>query len=183
MMSASPFFEKVPRIDAMNELRKEFKDKDTVDKLYYTTADKDSDFLFDSGLTIKTNSTVQGLLGLSLITVTYSELAFFTDAGKALSLKELVKTERGDIPMGDIIVGDKVLSPNGKYTEVIAIPWEGEDDLYEIELEDGRTVKCNLEHLWPVTYESEGIIHKEVVSTRFMFEHPEIGFNILEYDS
>ena len=54
---------------------------------------------------------------------------------------------------------------------------------YEIELEDGRTVKCNLEHLWPVTYESEGIIHKEVVSTRFMFEHPEIGFNILEYDS
>ena len=183
MMSASPFFEKVPRIDAMNELRKEFKDKDTVDKLYYTTADKDSDFLFDSGLTIKTNSTVQGLLGLSLITVTYSELAFFTDAGKALSLNELVKTERGDIPMGDIIVGDKVLSPNGEYTEVIAIPWEGEDDLYEIELEDGRTVKCNLEHLWPVTYESEGIIHKEVVSTRFMFEHPEIGFNILEYDS
>ena len=183
MMSGSPFFEKVPRIDAMNELRKEFKDKDTVDKLYYTTADKDSDFLFDSGLTIKTNSTVQGLLGLSLITVTYSELAFFTDAGKALSLNELVKTERGDIPMGDITVGDKVLSPNGEYTEVIAIPWEGEDDLYEIELEDGRTVKCNLEHLWPVTYESEGIIHKEVVSTRFMFEHPEIGFNILEYDS
>ena len=183
MMGASPFFEKVPRIDAMNELKREFKDKDTVDKLYYTTADKDSDFLFDSGVTIKTNSTVQGLLGLSLITVTYSELAFFTDAGKALSLKELVKTERGDIPMGDITVGDKVLSPNGEYTEVIAIPWEGEDDLYEIELEDGRTVRCNLEHLWPVTYESEGIIHKEVVSTRFMFKHPEVEFNILEYDS
>ena len=127
MMSASPFFEKVPRIDAMNELRREFKDKDTVDKLYYTTADKDSDFLFDSGLTIKTNSTEQGLLGLSLITVTYSELAFFTDAGKALSLKELVKTERGDIPIGDITVGDKVLSPNGEYTEVIAIPWQGGD--------------------------------------------------------
>lgn len=183
MMGASPFFEKVPRIDAMNELKREFKDKDTVDKLYYTTADKDSDFLFDSGVTIKTNSTVQGLLGLSLITVTYSELAFFTDAGKALSLKELVKTERGDIPMGDITVGDKVLSPNGEYTEVISIPWQGEDDLYEIEMDDGRTVRCNLEHLWPVTYESESIIHKEVVSTRFMFEHPEIGFNILEYDS
>lgn len=183
MMSASPFFEKVPRIDAMNELRKEFKDKDTVDKLYYTTADKDSDFLFDSGLTIKTNSTVQGLLGLSLITVTYSELSFFTDAGKALSLNELVKTTKGDVPIGEIKIGDEVLSPNGEFTEVIAIPWEGEDDLYEIEMDDGRTVHCNLDHLWPVTYESEGIIHKEVVSTRFMFEHPEIEFNIPEFNS
>lgn len=182
MMSASPFFEKVPRIDAMNDLRKEFKDKDTVDKLYYTTADKDSDFLFDSGLTIKTNSTVQGLLGLSLITVTYSELAFFTDAGKALSLNELVKTNRGDIPIGEIKIGDEVLSPNGEFTEVIAIPWEGEDDLYEIEMEDGRTVQCNLEHLWPVTYESEGIIYKEVVSTKFMLEHPEIKFDIQEFN-
>ena len=183
MMSASPFFEKVPRIDAMNELRKEFKDKDTVDKLYYTTADKDSDFLFDSGLTIKTNSTVQGLLGLSLITVTYSELSFFTDAGKALCLKELVKTERGDVPMGEVCIGDKVLSPNGEYTEVIAIPWEGEDDLYEIEMDDGRKVHCNLNHLWSVTYEFEGIIHREVVSTKFMLEHPEIEFIIPEYIS
>ena len=182
MMGASPFFEKVPRIDAMNELKREFKDKDTVDKLYYTTADKDSDFLFDSGVTIKTNSTVQGLLGLSLITVTYSELAFFTDAGKALSLKELVPTKRGILPIREVCLGDEVLSPNGEYTEVIAIPWEGEDDLYEIEMDDGRTVQCNLEHLWPVSYFYGGIFHQEVVSTRFMLEHPEIEFVISEYN-
>ena len=66
---------------------------------------------------------------------------------------------------------------------ILVIPKKHISSINEIELEDGRTVRCNLEHLWPVTYESEGIIHKEVVSTRFMFEHPEIGFNILEYDS
>ena len=85
--------------------------------------------------------------------------------------------------MGEVCIGDKVLAPNGEYTEVIAIPWEGEDDLYEIEMDDGRKVHCNLNHLWSVTYEFEGIIHREVVSTKFMLEHPEIEFIIPEYIS
>lgn len=83
IMEASPYFIRVPRQDTMKDLKEEFKNKDTVENLYYTTADPDSDFVFDSGLTIKTNSTVSGLLGLSLIVVSLSEIAFFTTAGKS----------------------------------------------------------------------------------------------------
>lgn len=182
MMGASPFFEKVPRKETMKELKQEFASKNYVDKLYYTTADPDSDFTFDSGLTIKTNSTVAGLLGLSIISATLSELAFFIDAGKALSLDTLVRTDKGDVPIGDINIGDKVLSPNGEYSTVVAIPWEGEDDLYEITVDDGRTVQCNLEHLWLVSYRDiGGEIHKVVASTRFLLEHPDVEFDIEEY--
>lgn len=83
IMEASPFFEKVIRKDAMKEKVEEFAYKDTVDKLYYTTATPSSALAFDSGLTIKMGSSVQGLLGLTLISCVMSELAFFTDAGKS----------------------------------------------------------------------------------------------------
>lgn len=82
MMEASPFFQKIQRKDAMKNLREDFEHKEHVDCLYYTTADPDSDFCFDSGITVKTTSNPQGLLGLSIISCVMSELAFFTDAGK-----------------------------------------------------------------------------------------------------
>ena len=82
IMESSPFFQKVQRKDAMKVLRDEFEHREHVDCLYYTTADPDSEFLFDSGITIKTTSNPQGLLGLSVISAVMSELAFFVDAGK-----------------------------------------------------------------------------------------------------
>lgn len=83
IMESSPFFQKVQRKDTMKVFREEFEQKEHVDCLYYTTADPDSDFLFDSGLTVKTTSNPSGLLGLSIISCVMSELAFFTDAGKS----------------------------------------------------------------------------------------------------
>lgn len=83
IMESSPFFERVARQDTMKERKAEFKEKGVVDKLYFTTADPDSEVVFDSGIAIKVTSNVQGLLGLSAITGTLSELAFFTDAGKS----------------------------------------------------------------------------------------------------
>ena len=184
MMEASPYFIRVPRQDAMKQLKEEFKNKDTVENLYYTTADPDSDFVFDSGLCIKTNSSVAGLLGVSAIAICLSEISFYTDAGKALYSKELVITKTGIKQINDVKVHDSVLSPNGKFTEVIAIPWEGEDDLFEITVEDGRTVKCNLDHLWKVTFcDKDGLIQNTIVSTRFMIEHPEYEFDIYEYST
>lgn len=84
-MESSPFFEKVTRRDSMQELVNEYQQGKPVTKLYYTSAakDKSSIFEFDSGLSIKAASSPQALLGLTLISITYSELAFFTDAGKS----------------------------------------------------------------------------------------------------
>jgi hypothetical protein len=83
IMEASPFFEKVNRKDTMKQLKAEFEMRDRVDKLYFTTADPTSELMFDSGLAIKCASSVQSLLGLSLISIVLSELSFFRDAGKS----------------------------------------------------------------------------------------------------
>lgn len=83
IMGSSPFFEKVNRKDTMKEMRSEFANRSSVSKLYYTTADPDSELMFDSGIAIKVASNPQGLLGLSVIASALSELSFFRDAGKS----------------------------------------------------------------------------------------------------
>lgn len=182
LLEASPFFERVQRQDAMKEAEAEFAKRDTVDKLYWTTAYPTSALGFSSGSTIKIASSPNGLLGLSIVSLVFSELAFFTDAGKALDLNEKIITPKGPMCIGNIQVGDKVLSPDGSYTEVVSIPWESKGDLYEIEVEDGRRVKCHENHLWPVTYiDKNNIIHREVVTTRFMIDHQDLEFNLEEY--
>lgn len=82
--------------------------------------------------------------------------------------------------MGDIQIGDKVKSPSEGTTEVINIPYHGVADCYEIELEDGRTVRCSAEHLWNVrrTPESDW----EVVNLQYIMDHPEYDWEIRELD-
>ena len=82
--------------------------------------------------------------------------------------------------MGDIQIGDKIKSPSEGTTEVINIPYHGVADCYEIELEDGRTVRCSAEHLWNVrrTPESDW----EVVNLQYIMDHPEYDWEIRELD-
>lgn len=181
ILEASPFYEKVSRRDAMAEKVVEFEQRDTVDKLYYTTASKDksSVFEFDSGLTIKVASTPQSLLGLTVVSCIFSELSFFSDAGKALSLEEKISLPDGSYKeMKDIEVGDIITHPTLGTTEVEKIMWEGEDTLYEIEVEDGRTVRCNAKHLWPVEFYYKGIHYDTVVETQFMIDNPDVEFTL-----
>ena len=49
----------------------------------------------------------------------------------------------GDIKVGDILFGD-----DGKPTKVIDIPFDGEADIYELTLRDGRKILASDEHLW-----------------------------------
>jgi hypothetical protein len=158
----------------------DFVRQNSIDRIYWTTASPTSQIQLSNGANIKTASSPSSLLGLSVVSGVLSELAFFRDAGKALALDELIVTDCGNRTMAEVQVGDKVLSPSGDYTEVVAIPWEGVDDLYEIEMEDGRTVRCNAKHLWPVTYRKNGQTFHEVVETQFMIDHPEIEFDIQE---
>lgn len=83
LLEASPFFERCQRMEQMKEAEEAYKLSDTVDKLYWTTAYKTSALGFSSGSTIKIASSPNGLLGLSIVSIVYSELAFFTDAGKS----------------------------------------------------------------------------------------------------
>lgn len=52
----------------------------------------------------------------------------------------------------DIQVGDLLFTPDGKTTKAIAIPFEGEDEIFKITLRDGRVTYAGGDHLFPVYY-------------------------------
>lgn len=82
--------------------------------------------------------------------------------------------------MGDICIGDKIKSPSEGATEVVNIPYHGVADCYEIELEDGRKVRCSDKHLWNVrrTPDSDW----EVVELRYILDHPEYDWEIRDLE-
>lgn len=84
--------------------------------------------------------------------------------------------------MGEIEVGDKVLTPDGSQAEVIEInDWE-DDEVYEIEFENGEKVKAGKNHRWQVSYIENGKKISKIVSTQYLLEHPEIEFEIAKYE-
>lgn len=180
ILEASPFFEKVKMKEQMREADEAFREAEHIDKIYYTTASPTSAMTFTGGINIKLASSNRDILGLSLLGITFSELAFFTEAGKALDLDEEILLPNGTFKkMRDIVPGDRLFHPTLGETEVEKIMWEGEDDLYEITVDDGRTVKCNAKHLWPVKYTLDGKEYSEVVTTQFMIDHPDISFDLM----
>lgn len=70
--------------------------------------------------------------------------------GKAQPLYSKVLTPDGFINMGDIKVGDKVISGTGNISTVLGVYPQGERDVYELTFNDGSTCRCSDEHLWTV---------------------------------
>ena len=69
---------------------------------------------------------------------------------KALKNNELLYTESGTIPIGEIKVGDKIYDPTGNLTNVIGVFPQGKIPTYKFELEDGRVIQCCENHIWNV---------------------------------
>lgn len=103
--------------------------------------------------------------------------------GKSQPLTSEVFTSKNQKKfIGDIVPGDKVLSPDGTQTEVLAtIDWP-EEDIYELELEDGSTMRCGLHHLHHVSYRTDenGEAIWEDVETSFLLDHLELEFRFLQ---
>jgi len=72
--------------------------------------------------------------------------------GKAQPLDAMVLTRRGFTCMGNLKVGDELASIDGASSKVVGIYPQGERQLYRVELSDGRSAECCLEHLWRVRY-------------------------------
>lgn len=88
----------------------------------------------------------------------------FRQIGKrAQPLDEPVATPGGWKPMGDIKVGDLVLGSNGEATKVVAVPYRGTDEVWEVRTRSGRVVRCCGDHLWTIR---TGRGHIRTVSTR-----------------
>lgn len=52
--------------------------------------------------------------------------------------------------VGDIELGDRIFGSDGTPVEVVGVYPQGELDVYEITLQDGRTIQCSKDHLWNV---------------------------------
>ena len=63
---------------------------------------------------------------------------------------EIVKTFNGDKLVGQVKVGDKLIGIDGKETTILEIYPQGLKDVYEVELMDGRKIRCGIDHLWYV---------------------------------
>lgn len=77
-----------------------------------------------------------------------------TGSGKAQSLNSKVLTSTGWKRMGDIIVGDHVVTPSGNTSTVIGVFPQGKLPLYRVTFHDGSSTLCCDEHLWTVNMPS-----------------------------
>lgn len=100
--------------------------------------------------------------------------------GQSQPLDCNVLTPTGFIPMGDIKVGDQVVTPDNNIAEVIQLHPQGIIPTYEIELEDGRKTRSSAEHIWYVSYRKDDSDEDiwEHVNTQFMIDNPEFDFDI-----
>lgn len=84
----------------------------------------------------------------------------------------------------DVKVGDTLFAPNGTTTKVIDIPVDGEDDIYKLTLEDGRTVEASSNHIWNVLQlgkkEMQNITTKEMFDAGCINKHRQRKFYIPE---
>ena len=79
-------------------------------------------------------------------------LAARPSMGKAQPLDSKVLTRAGWKCMGSLRVGDELASVDGSESRVIGIFPQGEREVYRVELSDGRSTECCLEHLWRVHF-------------------------------
>lgn len=70
--------------------------------------------------------------------------------GKAQPLDAKILTPNGWTTMGEINIGDDVLTPTGKISKVIGVYPQGEKNIYKISFKDGRSTEACGEHLWKV---------------------------------
>ena len=68
--------------------------------------------------------------------------------GKAQPLSCLVRTVGGWKPMGDVVVGDRVVTPRGVTAGVVGVFPQGVTDVFSVVLEDGRLTFASGDHLW-----------------------------------
>jgi hypothetical protein len=98
--------------------------------------------------------------------------------GKAQPLYSKLKTPTGWITMGEVKLGDKILTQDGSYTKVIGIFPQGEKDVYEVEFSDGRKTHCCGEHLWNAQYQAQNNLHLPISTKELSTKRTLQGFGI-----
>lgn len=81
---------------------------------------------------------------------TYGKLVAEVGAGrgKAQPLDAVVYCPEGARRMGDIKVGDRVLTPDGGNAAVLGVFYQGTIPIYKVKFSDGSETQCCGDHLW-----------------------------------
>ena len=79
-----------------------------------------------------------------------------TGKAQPLDAKVFVSPDKSRF-MGDLAVGDTVLTPFGN-SRVFAIHPQGVQDVYEVTLSDGRKTRCTKDHLWYVRNDKKTVV-------------------------
>ena len=82
--------------------------------------------------------------------------------GKAQPLESPILTPNGWIKMGEIEIGDRVISVDGNSTVVTGIYPQGNIDIWELTFSDGSKVECCSEHLWYTQTEQDRNSRKHI---------------------
>jgi len=72
----------------------------------------------------------------------------FAGTGKAAPLDSLVITPGGPVRMGDIKIGDIVVTPNGGRANVVGVFPQGPLEIFKMTFSDGTSTECCANHLW-----------------------------------
>ena len=78
-----------------------------------------------------------------------------TGTGKAQPLYSKVLTPTGFVLMGDLSVGDTVISGTGHKSKILGIYPQGKKPIYELTFRDGGKCRCSDEHIWHVQTSSD----------------------------
>jgi phosphate starvation-inducible protein PhoH len=74
---------------------------------------------------------------------------------KAQPLDSPILTPDGWVKMGDLEIGDRVMSVDGNSTIVTGVFPQGEKEIWELTFSDGSKVECCSDHLWNTQTESD----------------------------
>lgn len=86
--------------------------------------------------------------------------------GKAQPVDTHIPTpDRGHVLLEDLKVGDYVFNRNGNPVKVLGVFDQGALDVYSVNLADGRSTRCNDEHLWAFYINDKKDLSDRVVGT------------------
>lgn len=97
-----------------------------------------------------------------------------TSAGKAQPMTSKILTSTGWKLMGDMKVGDSVITPRGNTTIVTGVFPQGTKDIFEIEFADGAKTRACGEHLWTAYVPTR--LHTAKTSVSVISTHDMIDF-------
>lgn len=102
---------------------------------------------------------------------TFNLFIGITQSGKAQPITTPIPTPDGWTTIGELKIGDKVFTHNGKVTTIDGVFPQGLKDIYKITFSDGRTAMCCEDHLWRVAVHSHGKDNFMVTDVKTMLKH------------